>query len=49
MSGEKHWLMLLRRFYKSMENLRAGTTASRNAECHHGLQACGWATTTGDR
>ena len=49
MSGEKHWLMLLQRFYKSLENLRVGTTTSRNAECHRGLQVRGWATTTGDR
>lgn len=49
MSGEKHWLMLLRQFYKSLENLRVGTTTYRNAECHRGLQARGWATTTGDR
>lgn len=49
MSGEGHWLMLLRWFYRGVEKLWAGTTFTRNAKCHRGLQARGWATTTGDR
>lgn len=49
MSGEGHWLMLLRWFYRGVEKLWAGTTFARNAKCHRGLQAHGWATTTGDR